>query len=329
MTFPFFKGTGVRRDEPAQLPPSRRSQFFRPEFFRADPKLVDAVNVALLLGQPLLLTGEPGTGKTQLGRHIAWELGLGEALKFDTKSTSTAGSLFYQYDALKRFQRAQSGVKEDGALPYITYQALGAAILFTREPTDVAPWMPAGMLHPGRRRSLVIIDEIDKAPRDFPNDILNELDQLYFRIPELDNVEIRADDALRPIIVITSNSEKDLPDAFLRRCVFYHIPFPTQQHMRTIVENRLGIVAGGANPFLTDALDLFYRLRDASPPLRKKPSTAELLEWISATMDTSGDVENPFRAERSVALRTLSALAKTVDDQAKARQVLEEWLTDR
>ena len=137
MTFPYFSGSRTRRAEPAVLPRSRRTDFLRPENFHADPGVVDAVNVALLLGQPLLLTGEPGTGKTQLGHYIAWELGLGQALKFETKSGSTATSLFYAYDALKRFQHVQSAIPSASALPYITYNALGAAILFTREPSEV------------------------------------------------------------------------------------------------------------------------------------------------------------------------------------------------
>ena len=328
MTFPYFSGNGTRRAEQATLPRSRRPDFLKPENFRADPGVVDAVNVALLLGQPLLLTGEPGTGKTQLGYYIAWELGLAQVLKFETKSGSTATSLFYSYDALKRFQHVQSGVRSETALPYITYNALGAAILYTRDPDEVAPYLPEGQLHPGKSRSLVIIDEIDKAPRDFPNDILNELDQLYFRIPELDNRPITSDDALRPIVILTSNSEKDLPDAFLRRCIFYHIPFPGAAEMRQIVESRLGVFAGGSTELLSDALDLFYALRTRAT-LRKKPATAELLEWVT-TLQSGGDaVANPLRADPGAATRTLSALVKTVEDQEKARRIVEEWAAQR
>lgn len=334
MTFPYFAGDGRRRAETAELPRSRRPDFLKPENFRADPGAVDAVNVALLLGQPLLLTGEPGTGKTQLGYYIAWELGLGEALKFETKSGSTATSLFYTYDALKRFQHVQSGIRSDNALPYITYNALGQAIIRTREPAEVAPYLPEGLLHTGKTRSLVIIDEIDKAPRDFPNDILNELDQLYFRIPELDNQPIRADDELRPIIILTSNSEKDLPDAFLRRCIFYHIPFPDKQQMRQIVESRLGLFTGGSSEFLSDALDLFYALR-GNASLRKKPATAELLEWITALQVTAAGSVNPLRDDRQSGRRaqsarsTLSALVKTVEDQTHAATTVGQWAERR
>ncbi len=326
MTFPYFAGDGTRRAEPAVLPRSRRRDFLKPENFRADPGAVDAVNVALLLGQPLLLTGEPGTGKTQLGHYIAWELGLGVALTFETKSGSTASSLFYSYDALKRFQHVQSGIRTDSALPYISYNALGQAILLTRAPADVAAYVPEGQLHAAPVRSLVIIDEVDKAPRDFPNDILNELDQLYFRVAELDNRPIRAADDLRPIVILTSNSEKDLPDAFLRRCVFYNIPFPNATQMRKIVESRMGVFTGGSSAFLSDALDLFYAVRER-PALRKKPATAELLEWITTLVERGQGKTNPLRDDPDAATRSLSALVKTVQDQEEARKAVQMWAT--
>ncbi len=328
MKFPYFAGNGQRRTESATLPRSRRPDFLKPENFRADPGAVDAVNVALLLGQPLLLTGEAGTGKTQLGYYIAWELGLPPALKYETKSGSTATSLFYSYDALKRFQHVQSGIRAETALPYITYNALGQAILRTRDPAEVSDYVPAGTVHEGKVRSLVIIDEVDKAPRDFPNDILNELDQLYFRVPELDNRSIQADDALRPIIILTSNSEKDLPDAFLRRCIFYHIPFPDAAQMQAIVESRLGVFTGGSSQFLSDALELFYALRERAS-LRKKPATAELLEWITTLIASGDGAENPLRSDREAPLRTLSALVKTVEDRPRALQTVQEWAAAR
>lgn len=329
MSFPFFAGDGTRRTDTVTLPRSRRIDFLRPELYRADPGLVDAVNVALLLGQPLLLTGEPGTGKTQLAYYLAWELGLGDVLKFETKSNSTAGSIFYTYDALKRFQHAHSNVASDSALPYITYNALGKAILLTRDAHHVANYLPAGFDHPGRKRSVVVIDEIDKAPRDFPNDILNELDQLYFRVPELDNEPIEADPDLRPIVVMTSNSEKDLPDAFLRRCIFYHIPFPELAQMKALVENRLGLHVAGSSVFLADALELFYELRADAAGLRKKPATAELLDWLASMIDASGGQANPFEKTPGVALDTISCLAKTVDDQKEARKIVGQWVSRR
>ncbi len=329
MKFPFFSGDGTQRDGEAELPRSQREEFLRPEYYRADQGLVDAVNVALLLGQPLLLTGEPGTGKTQLAYYLAWELRLGEPLKFETKSNSTASSLFYTYDALKRFQHAQAGILSETALPYLSYNALGKAILFTREPDAMKPYLPEGFEHPGKKRSVVLIDEVDKAPRDFPNDILNELDQLYFRVPELDNEPIEIAPNLRPIVVMTSNSEKDLPDAFLRRCIFYNIPFPDAEQMQQIVTNRLGLYTGGSSPFLRAALELFYSLRAPGSGLRKKPATAELLDWMRAMLDVSGGAEDPLAQNPGVALTTISSLTKTVEDQDKAWHLVQQWVEQR
>ena len=282
MNFTFYVGNGTQQrcDSPKSLPVSRRSQLLKPECYIADPGLRDACNVALLLGQPLLLTGEPGTGKTQFAYSLAWELGFDTPLKFETKSNSTARDIFYTYDALKRFQDAQSGVDSTSPLDYITYQALGLAILRSRERAEVEIFLPTDFHHPGKTRSVILIDEIDKAPRDFPNDLLNELEHMYFRIPELGNEKIEADPALQPILIITSNSEKDLPDAFLRRCIYYNIPFPEPERLAEIIANRLGLHLWGSNPFLQSALDLFYRLRSPQSGLRKKPATAELLGWL-------------------------------------------------
>jgi MoxR-like ATPase len=300
----------------------------RPENYIADSGLVDACNVALLLGQPLLLTGEPGTGKTQFAFSMAWELGFGDPLKFETKSTSTVGDLFYHYDTLKRFQDAQSGVAADSALPYLTYNALGTAVLHTHDPQEVADYLPDGFNHPGKTRSVVLIDEIDKAPRDFPNDMLNELEQLYFRVPELGGVRLSADPNLQPVIIITSNSEKDLPDAFLRRCIYYNIPFPPRDRLTEIVTGRLGAFTGGSSLFLDQALDLFYRLRAPANGLRKKPATAELLGWLLSLQTLADGAENPLTVD-GLAERTLSNLVKTAEDQARAVEILQIWLVQQ
>jgi MoxR-like ATPase len=330
MNFPFYVGDGASTPPaaPVSLPVSRQTQLMRPEHYLADPGLADACNVALLLGQPLLLTGEPGTGKTQFAYSLAWELGLGDPLKFETKSTCASRDLFYTYDSLKRFQDAQSGVVSNGPLPYLTYRALGSAILRTREPQEVMPYLPPDFFHGGKRRSVVLIDEVDKAPRDFPNDILNELEQLYFRVPELGDVKIEADAALQPVVVFTSNSEKDLPDAFLRRCIYYHIPFPDRERLAAIVASRVGSHAGGSSAFLDDALDLFYQLRMHLSGLRKRPATAELLGWLLALQEISGGAANPLERPE-LALRTLSTLIKTAEDREKATEVVRRWSSER
>lgn len=335
MDFPFYRGDGTPRPNTpaAALPVSRRGQLLKPENYLADAGLVDACNVALLLGQPLLLTGEPGVGKTQLAYSLAWELGLGQPLKFETKSTSSARDLFYTYDALRRFHDAQSGAPATSALPYLTYQALGTAILYTIPPAALAkmetPVVAAGFPHPGQRRSVVLIDEIDKAPRDLPNDILNELELMYFRIPELGNLLIEADKALQPIVVFTSNSERDLPDAFLRRCIYYHIPFPDRDRLQTIVTQHLGRYAGESSVFLRDALDLFAELRAPGSGLRKAPATAELLGWLLTLRELAGQTPNPLAATPELVLRTLSNLVKTAEDQPRAMELVQRWLKQR
>src|SRR5262245_52754184 len=228
MAFPFYTGERLKRrhNAPAQLPGSRRARQTDPAGYLPDPGLVDAVNVALLLGQPLLLTGEPGTGKTQLAYSLAWELGFEPPLSFETKSTSVARDLFYTYDAVSHFRAAQTREGSADVLSYITWNAFGAAILRSRPIEEVRQWLPPDFAHTGPQRSIVLIDEIDKAPRDFPNDLLNEVENLFFRVPELNNARIEANEDRRPVLVLTSNSEKNLPEAFLRRCVYYNIPFP-------------------------------------------------------------------------------------------------------
>src|SRR5262249_30135573 len=182
----------------------------RPENYLPDPGLVDAVNVALMLRQPLMITGEPGTGKTALAASVAWELGLDDPLSYETKSTSTARDLFYLYDTLGRFTAKELRADAGQAKDYITFNALGHAIVLANAPDKVADMLPRDFVHTGKRRSVVLIDEVEKAPRDFPNDILNEIERMYFRIPELGNRTVAADEDAYPVVIMTNNSEKSL-----------------------------------------------------------------------------------------------------------------------
>jgi MoxR-like ATPase len=291
-----------------------------------DPGLRDAVNVALTLGRPLLLTGLPGTGKTELAASVSRQLGLGRPLKFETKSQSVSRDLFYFYDALGRFQARESGAAAN-PLAYFSFNALGAAILRANEPEDVTDYRPDDFEHAGKQRSVVLIDEIDKAPRDFPNDLLNEIEHMYFRIPELGNVRISASPDMRPIVIVTSNSEKDLPDPFLRRCVYYNIPSPDPQRLRAIALNRLGETVAGLDAFVDDAVALFAHLRSEAIALRKTPSTAELLDWVQVLRRRAPDLDNPIRQDPEVLRSSLSALIKTREDQDSVWDAVEPWLT--
>ncbi len=314
MSFPFIDGKATKKPEkPIDLPQPSKAKQLDPVGYLMDQSLVDAINVALLLSQPLLLTGEPGTGKTQLAYRVAWELGLSEPLRFDTKSGSTARDVLYRFDTLGRFHAAHTSSGEQDNLYYLSYMALGEAILLSRKPQEVQDVLPPGFEHPGARRSLVLIDEIDKAPRDFPNDLLLEVDALRFRIPEL-NREIEADPELRPVLILTSNSEQNLPDAFLRRCIYYHIPLPDRARLADIVRNRIpGVSPGQKNSFLLDSgLDFFHAVRGLD--LRKPPSTAELLNWLQTLEGYGVKPDMKVTEARELLDKSLSTLAKTQED---------------
>lgn len=340
----YYSGNGIQRTGGGiDLPAPRRAEWEAPEKYLPEAGLVDAANVALILGQPLLLTGAPGTGKTQFAYSLAWELGLGKGkpYKFETKSTSNARDLFYTYDALKRFQDLQSGLQPDSLLPYLKYQALGIAILRTRARARNQALVDRNFEQPDQpTRSVVLIDEIDKAPRDFPNDILNEIEKMYFHIPEMGVYDVQADEKLTPIVVITSNSEKDLPDAFLRRCVYYNIPSPGEERLKEIVSNRIGTHLQGADAFIKDALQLFVSIRDAGN-MRKTPSTVELLGWMMTLKDMAPGAANPLAdlvdqakpeddwASSRLVILALSNLIKNSDDDDIAREIIRKWQQEK
>jgi MoxR-like ATPase len=342
MNYPFYTDKPIETccQTPVELPPP--PQGFRPESFEPDkdylpdPGLVDAVNAALLLRQPLLLTGEPGTGKTQLAYHLACQLGY-QVFKFDTKSDSKARDLFYTYNAVEHFRSTQLKEKDKSPHEFITYKALGLAILLANPYEKIEKYLPSDfkqqiqqILGPEfdfqkPQRFIVLIDEIDKAPRDFPNDILNEVEKFYFQVPELDdlgNICIEAPIEKQPILILTSNSEKSLPDAFLRRCIYYDIPFPEEARLRQIVEIRLRAQIDDINQFLSQALELFFKLRGG---LRKKPATAELLNWLLVLREMFQGVDNPLIKYPEQTAITLSTLVKSKDDQKAAERVLEQF----
>ncbi len=297
----------------------------RPGGYRATKALADAVNVALILGKPLLVTGEPGTGKTELAWSIAWELGLHTPYTFETRSTSEARDLFYRYDAISHFRVAQS----QGPLEFITLNALGKAILTSdRRTTDEVLVRLAGKITDNSERedtqSVVLIDEIDKAPRDFPNDLLNEFAEQYFTIPELGNVRIDANRDKLPLLLLTSNSEKNLPDAFLRRCIYHDIQFPTRDELKNIALNRVGEFAGAGAPLLIEAIDFFLELRNDpdGDRLEKKPATAELIDWLRALGKMGGNWNASLASQRDLHASTIGALVKNSSDEQRVREMI-------
>ena len=217
-----------------------------------------AVNAAIALERPLLIKGEPGTGKTVLAEEIAKALGA-ELITWHIKSTTKATMGLYEYDAVTRLRDSQLG---------------------DERVKDVRNYIKKGKLweafeHQGR--PILLIDEIDKADIEFPNDLLQELDRMEFYVYET-NETIKA--AIRPIVIITSNNEKELPDAFLRRCFFHYIRFPDADTMQQIVDVHF---PGIKNKLVAEALRIFYDMRKV-PGLKKKPSTSELLDWLKLLM---------------------------------------------
>ncbi len=254
----------------------------------ASDDLAVAVNAAVALQRPLLVKGEPGTGKTELARQVAESLGL-PLLEWNVKSTTKAQQGLYEYDAVSRLRDSQ----------------LGEARVH-----DVANYIRKGKLWqafeaPGR--VVLLIDEIDKADIEFPNDLLQELDRMEFHVYETGET-IRA--RHRPVVIITSNNEKDLPDAFLRRCFFHYIRFPDQETLRAIVAVHFPDIRPA---LLTTALTQFFEIRE-TPGLKKKPSTSEVLDWLKLLLAEDLGPEDLKRDGKSLLPRLHGALLKNEQD---------------
>jgi MoxR-like ATPase len=248
-------------DRPGYRSSEMDGRFMAKEFqgtkdYVASEQLLASVNIAMALQKPLLIKGEPGTGKTQLAQAVADSLGK-ELIIWNIKSTTKAQDGLYMYDTIQRLYDGQFGVEGvDDIARYIKLGKLGEA--FESE-----------------EQVILLIDEIDKADLEFPNDLLWELDQMEFYIHETHRT-VKAKH--RPIVIITSNAEKELPDAFLRRCIFHYIDFPDRELMEQIVRVHYPDVEAH---LLQEAMDVFYAIRNIHD-IRKKPSTSELIDWVNA-----------------------------------------------
>jgi len=273
------------------------------EQYRAMPKLIDAVNLAITLGRPLLLQGDPGCGKTRLAYAIAYELGLPLEI-CHIKSTSRAQDFLYTYDAVSRLYDAQLGENAPtdhsgepqarSANNYIRYGPLGRAIIRAQY----------------GRASVVLLDEIDKADLDFPNDLLWELDRLEFQVTEAPELAFAAGEntTARPIIIVTHNEEKALPTAFLRRCIFHYVDFPSDL---TVLEEILALHHIRDETLRPKAIDVVLRLRQMD--LQKKPGLSELIDWVGYL-----EVVN-ISPEELDQLPYIGALLKQREDQQRAQ----------
>lgn len=254
----------------------------------ATEDLTVAVNAAVLLERPLLIKGEPGTGKTELAKQVASALGL-ELIEWNIKSTTKAQQGLYEYDAVSRLRDSQLG---------------------DERVRDVGNYIRKGKLwtaFEADQKVVLLIDEIDKADIEFPNDLLQELDKMAFHVYETGETVAAKN---RPVVIITSNNEKELPDAFLRRCFFHYISFPDQDTMRQIVKVHYPDIK---EQLLTTALTQFYEIREQQG-LKKKPSTSEVLDWLKLLLAEDLTPEDLKRDAGNLLPKLHGALLKNEQD---------------
>jgi MoxR-like ATPase len=310
-----------------------------------DTPLVTAVKAALLLGQPLILAGDPGVGKTTLAGALSARLGVPMLPPTQVKSSTTGLDFFYYFDEVARFRDAgPGGDRSEGLKHYVRFSSLGRAILRSAGPnaevstrsvamneimgeSDWTPPLTLGQLFPrefddeGPVRSVVLLDEIDKAARDAPNDILGEIEDMRFHIRELD-IGVAASTPTWPIVLITSNSERSLPDAFLRRCVFHWIDYPNDERLAKILAAHCGRDWGvcADDKIVTSTVALFHELR--SRVENKKPATAELISFLVALLELGFPRDGEIDPAGERVQNAIGILVKTRIDDEKVRETL-------
>jgi MoxR-like ATPase len=290
---PYAHDTAVaqQRLQARTLPKALHNLEESAKFFQLDRQLETAINMALAVGAPLLLTGEPGTGKTQVAWYLGWYFDI-PVFSYQVRSTATADDMKYDFDAVAYLRNAQQkDAPEQARHTFLRKKAL---------------WQAYECDTP----SVLLIDEIDKAPRDFPNDLLQELANHRFQHPFLDEV-ITPKASAPPIVVITSNIERRLPDAFLRRCIFHHIEL-TEQLVQSAVQARTGDFPRLDTATREEALKRFWELR-GNDQIQKRPSTAEVLVWL-AILSALGVTAAQLKGVSLQKLPGLTALLKDKDD---------------
>ncbi|KSB89101.1 hypothetical protein AS593_04190 [Caulobacter vibrioides] len=344
-----------------------------PVNYNPPPGLKEAVDVAMMLGEPIVLTGAPGAGKTQAAKWLAHHLNANEVLRFDVKSTTLGADLLYAFDDVARFRDAAAGrTPQFDVKPlvrYLRFNALGYGIVRAAGPNSVLwtvggeelkggdviqrhrkllddafgpGWQPTGDevrvcdLFPddadfrqpfrGREVRVVLIDELDKAPRDTPNDLLVEVENMTFLIAEL-GLRVKTDRKVRPIVVITSNAEKPLPEPFLRRCAYFDVPRVRGETLKAILQGSLKGRSVSENLIneVVEVADLLHSSQDA---IHRKPGTAELLAWseVLARLGAGSGLKAWGRKQRDQLAQSLTALLKQADDQRAGLDMITKWM---
>ncbi|MEL6463573.1 MAG: MoxR family ATPase [Pseudomonadota bacterium] len=348
-------------EAPVVVDTNLKADLDKPDDYLPHPLVVKAVNAALWLGQPLLVTGAPGVGKSSIAASVARELAWGQVKTIHCRADMVSADLFYEFDQLTRLfdvnaaaamaretpNTGETAPATSAKLPdlstYLNFHPLGEAILIAAgadaklkkisssatEDTLVKHIAPPSVLSAQSPQSVVLIDEIDKAPRDVPNDILNQIDAMSFRIHEL-GCEIKAPADRRPFVIMTSNSEKSLPEAFLRRCVYVNVPYPsldrdgTKPTLEDIVVSRLGNVIHAR--LFAEAFDVFRRIFEQSASFRHRPSPAVFLNWLLVLQaEADGDMDKGLGDLGTSARDLLGVMLNDPEDLKQGQQIMDTW----